>query len=878
LNRRDYVRFPSKVPCRYGTVCAFLIFCLISFFSVSSTHAQDTYSLPFRNDILEFKAVNDNTVQVSYLVGGVSDAPSPIIDPKFAPSGKFTSIDSSGNDLYIRGPKYTIQIDPKRVWISSSQGGALYFNRDSNAISSNYLRGHIGANSFPNVFYGVENDFPYLARNSDVYEIFGGDQGHAGGMFLWSPTGMALFADVDEGFTSVKDSFEYSKNASTRKNNVFYFIAGTPAEIFHSYYTITGFPDIPPLWALGFIHSKWKQDEQEVLTKINLYHEKDIPLDAFALDFEWMDWGNAWGEFKWNPLNFPSAASGALRDTLAKLNCHLIGMRKPRVHMDEPQGKFADSMGWIFAKGGDYVSGKIVGLIDFYNPAARAWFWNSFIDSSYNSYERGITSYWNDEASYKGSLTHFFMQKAQYDGQRSYNNERVFSLNRNYFCGAQRFGYTLWSGDIQSSFDELAYQRTRMLKSVNLGSGLWSMDIGGFFGRADSTPSTAENFYRWMQMGAFVPIYRVHSIDTAQREPWLYGAEAERISTDFIRLRYELLPYLYSAFHEYHVSGIPPVRPLVFDNPTETGTYDEIRAWKFGSKMIAAPAVTQGENAVTFYLPAGRWYDFWTDESRTGGYDVTVDKGKEKIPLFVRAGAIIPRRKHGKYSLDDAGFSEIDFHIYPRGNDSLAYYEDDFHSYDYEKGKYASIAYVHASGDSIETVRIGKQEGDFSIRPRPGYFIFHTEGRAGLSALLNDLSLPLLSKDDLLAGNANGWARDDSARTIIVKITDPFSEGTVTLMYQSASVRGTQTDPLTLRLEANPAGNELDVIVTSAQNMNAHIEIIDMLGKTDKQFETAIPGGENRLTIPIATLASGSYLLRIRSNEGASTIQFVKNH
>jgi alpha-glucosidase (family GH31 glycosyl hydrolase) len=827
--------------------------------------------------VLEFKAVNDNTVQISYLIGGISDTPSPIIDPKFIPSGTFTSIDSSGNDLYIRGPKYTIDIDQKRVWISSAQGGSLYFNRDSNSIFSNYLRGYFGTGSLTNGFYGVENDIASLARNGDVYQITGGDQGHAGGMFLWSPKGIGIFADVDEGYTSVKDSFEYSKNASTRKNNVFYFIAGTPAEIFHAYYTITGFPDIPPLWALGFIHSKWKQDEHEVLTKINLYHEKDIPLDAFALDFEWMDWGNTWGEFKWNPLNFPSAASGALRDTLAKLNCHLIGMRKPRVHMDEPEGKFADSMGWIYVKGGDYVSNRLVGLIDFYNPAARTWFWNSFIDSSYNSYERGITAYWNDEASYKGSLTHFFMEEAQYEGQRVYNNERVFSLNRNYFCGAQRFSYALWSGDIQSTFDELAYQRNRMLKSVNLGSGLWSMDIGGFFGRADSTPSIAENFYRWMQMGAFVPIYRIHSIDTAQREPWLYGAEAERISTDFIRLRYELLPYLYSAFHEYHVSGIPPVRALVFDHPTETGTYEEIRAWKFGSKMVVAPAVTEGISTVTFYLPTGRWYDFWTDESRTGGYDVTVDKGKEKIPVFVRAGAIIPRRKHGKYSLDSDSFSEIDFHIYPHGSDSLTYYEDDFHSYDYEKGKYALIAYVHTSSDSSETVRIGSQEGQYSIRPRPGYFIFHTDGRSGLSAFLDDVGLQLLSKDDLFASNANGWARDDAAGTIIVKITAPFSAGTVAIHYQTESVpQPDKRDPLTLRLESNPARNELDAIVTCIQSTNTHVEIIDMLGKTDVQFEFAIPSGANRLTIPIGSLASGSYFLRIRSNMGMKTVQFVK--
>ncbi len=822
--------------------------------------------------VLECSGVDSRTIGITILEAGTSEKQTPVIDPAFKPI-EFTHIDTSTSVAVLSMSECHLEFDRTTTSIT-------FFNKNNKEIFVTDL--NIGfqlysltASITTGVYYGLENDAPQLATTSEQTPITGGDQGHAGGMFIWSPAGFSLLADVIEGSAAINgnsSTMSFWRSDSLHHNSI-YLSAGTPAELFKSYYTITGFPDLPPYWSLGFIHSKWKQDQSEVLSKIHTYHDRNIPLDGWALDFEWMDWGNDQGEFKWNPIAFPSASTGAFRDSLDALGIHLIGIRKPRIHLETSEGAYAKEHGFFCDSGTDYFSHKKIGLLDYYQPEVRRWFWNSFIDPSHNCYDLGVRSYWNDEAGYKGSLMYLYMQQSQYEGQRAYNNERVFSLNRNYFCGAHRYGYGLWSGDLQSTFDELNYQRPRMLKSIALGSGFWSMDIGGFWGKQDSTPTVAENYYRWMQMGAFVPFYRIHSVDVAEREPWLYGVEADSIAEKFIRLRYELLPYIYAAFWKYHTTGTPPVRPLVFDYPDETATFTEIRAWKFGDDMIVAPITTQGATSVTFYLPAGAWYDYWTDELYTGGREVTISKPKDQIPILIRAGAIIPKRKSGLNSADSSAFSSIEFHIFGSTAASAAYYEDDLRTYDYEKGVYAEIPYVNSTSGSIQTLFINTTQGSYDVPERTGYMIFHLDDTKPKTVTYNGIDVPEVAPDSISAAGHICWCR--SGKRIVFKTFSPFKSSSIALLPAADVVQAANSERPAISALANPVTADLMLSISSRTTDRVAVSILDSKGSIVKHVTLDLLSGKQIRSIPISDLTTGSYYL-IMDGSAAAILPFIK--
>ncbi|MGH8157295.1 MAG: TIM-barrel domain-containing protein [Rhodanobacter sp.] len=601
-----------------------------------------------------------------------------------------------------------------------------------------------------------------------------GEQGNAGAPFVWSTAGYGVLV-VSDGNVDFRDTLPHGKpDADQRlarldirphtirpetkpaKPSVdFYILVGQPRELFGELATLSGHTPLFPKWAMGFTNSQWGIDQQELLQIVDTYRAKHIPLDNITLDFDWKAWGeDDYGEFRWNASKFPDGPDGKLKTELDQRGIHLTGIMKPRVHVDTVEGRYATAHDlWRPGEEAtpDYFSHKPVKDIDFDKPAARAWFFN---DALKHSYATGIVGWWNDEADNTPSNTQFLnMQRTLYDGQRAISNQRVWSINRNFWLGSQRYAYGLWSGDIPTGFASMAGQRARMLSAINVGAMQWGMDGGGF---KDGTP-TPENYARWIEFGAFTPIFRVHGDFGQKRQPWVYGPIAEKAATDAIRLRYALIPYIYSYEYQRRVTGVGLVRPLLFDWPHDPQVCNDVDAWMFGDYLLVSPVVEPGQTSKDVYLPTGRWTDWFSGKVYQGGQTIHLaidSKTWSDIPLFIRDGAIIPTQPAEDY-VGQHPLTQLDVEVFPdTQRTTFEYYDDDGNSYDYEHGAYFSQSLaVQRSGDKVQ-FETATQSGNF--KPALQFYLLKIHG--GTAAAVSGHLKSFASLDALQHSAGEGWA------------------------------------------------------------------------------------------------------------------------
>jgi alpha-glucosidase (family GH31 glycosyl hydrolase) len=474
------------------------------------------------------------------------------------------------------------------------------------------LYGIKGFNAFQHDVAGLLRHGRWVAK--------AGRQGNAGAPFVWSTRGFGLLIDTD-GATFDLDNGHIAVRGTSRPDVDYYILAGKPKAIFSALADISGHAPLFPKWAMGFTNSQWGIDEQELLNIVKTYRSKHIPLDNFTLDYDWKAWGQGhYGEFRWNPKKFPDGPTGKLARMLDAKGVKLTGIMKPRIHIHTVEGRYATAHHfWVPGQKAykDYFSHTLVKDIDFNKPAARAWFGHSAIKYAF---DKGIVGWWNDEADDLGDNTQFLnMERGLYEAQRAQSDKRVWSINRNFWLGSQRYAYGLWSGDIHTGFATMAAQRERMLSAIDVGEMKWGMDGGGFQGH----PSD-QNYARWIEFGAFTPIFRVHGTHGEKRQPWRYGAVAEKAATRAIRLRYALIPYTYSYVWSGHVTGIGLVRPLIFAYPGDTQVRNDISAWMFGKWLLVSPVVKKDQTEKRIYLPRGTWTDYFTGKAYHGGRTITV--------------------------------------------------------------------------------------------------------------------------------------------------------------------------------------------------------------------------------------------------------------
>lgn len=676
----------------------------------ATPQAHAAISVPMDGGVLDLSLIRDNVLRVHFLPGGKASSPTLVMAPD-APVGPI--VESSGVSVNRRGSAAVMRSGTVRVVFDKASRTLELFDAgrrrpllveprlDSLSRGSATLRFANGS-----ALYGIDGFNIYQRPRAGLLRrgiqlASAGSQGNAGAPLVWSTAGFAVLLD-SKGARFDLHAADLTVGKLSRPDPDFYLIAGAPRAIFAAVADLSGHAPLFPKWSLGFINSQWGIDQPQLLQIVRGYRSRRIPLDAFSLDFDWKAWGqDRYGEFRWNARKFPDGPGGRLGAELAGLGVHLIGIMKPRIHVATEEGRYASEHHlWVSSEKPslDYFSHRLARDLDFDNADTRAWFFNP---SLMHSFDTGIVGWWNDEADEDGDDTEFLnMERSLYDGQRSHSAERVWSLNRNFWLGAQRYAYALWSGDIDTGFSSMAEQRPRMLSAIDVGEMWWGMDGGGFHGHP-----TPQNYARWIEFDAFAPIFRVHGDHWERRQPWLYGPIAERAATRAIRLRYALMPYLYSYAWQGTQTGVGVVRPLTFDWAGDPNVRNDSAAWMFGDWLLVSPVVEQDAREKRIYLPRGIWTGWSSGDIHLGGRTITMPvdgKTWSDIPLFIRQGAIIPTQQVVDY-VGEHRIAELSVSIFPaEQRTSFDYYDDDGETYAYQRGEYfLQRISVQSSGHAI---------------------------------------------------------------------------------------------------------------------------------------------------------------------------------
>lgn len=489
----------------------------------------------------------------------------------------------------------------------------------------------------------------------------------------------------------------------------YYFIyAPSVGEILNHYTHLTGRMEMPPLWSIGYQQCRYSYyPDKEVLNLARTFRDKDIPADTIVFDIHYMD---EYKIFTWSKRDFTDPK--ALLHELREMGFHVVVMCDPGIKVEEGYKAYEDGIKHdVFIKypDGTFYTGQVwpgwCHFPDFTNPQARRWWKEQFTDYI----DLGIEGFWNDmneiatwgqmlpehiELDFDGNrgtmrrgrnLYGFQMARSTYEGTKALlKGKRPFNLTRSAYSGIQRYA-AVWTGD-NVAYDEHMILGVRLINSMGLaGIAFTGYDVGGFVGDANN-----KLFARWISIGAFSPFFRGHSmINSRDSEPWAYGEEVEQISRNYIKFRYQLLPYIYSLFHEANLTGMPVQRSLAIEYTHDPKIYDGLyqNQYLFGPSLLVIP-VESTKDFVKVYFPEGEWYSLYDGKKFPGNNEVILECPVQRLPVFVKGGAILPM-KPVKASTKEPSDTLI-LHVYLGShNASFTYYEDDGSSFEYQKGEYA---------------------------------------------------------------------------------------------------------------------------------------------------------------------------------------------
>jgi alpha-glucosidase/alpha-D-xyloside xylohydrolase len=484
------------------------------------------------------------------------------------------------------------------------------------------------------------------------------------------------------------------------------FIVGArePAQVMAEYARLTGRPELPPLWSFGYLQShRTLAGPDEIRRVARTFREKKLPCDALiylGTDFTPSGWNTHNGEFTWHPKNFPDPKRmiGELHEQHFKVVLHTVlegrrltgAVSDPCTAAPLPSGRTSDNR-WPPDR-----------QVSCYWPVHKTL------------YDAGIDGWWPDQGDGLDAPSRLARIRMYFEGSQQFRpNERVFALHRNGHAGMQRYAAFLWSGDVYTTWETLKTHVPVAINTSLTGIPYWGTDIGGF---VPTKEYTGELHVRWFQFGAFCPLFRAHGRTWHLRLPWgwntgelghneianytggagnpdpseLRNAEVEPICRKYLELRYRLIPYLYSAVRETHETGLPIMRALWLHYPDDATAVARGDEYLWGRDMLVAPVVEKGATSRKLYLPRGAWYDFWTEEKVEGGREVSKAVDLATMPLYARAGSIIPLGPVKQYTAERVD-GPLTLVIYPGADATFTLYEDDGHTFDYRRGEWMGI-------------------------------------------------------------------------------------------------------------------------------------------------------------------------------------------
>ncbi len=537
----------------------------------------------------------------------------------------------------------------------------------------------------------------------------------------------------------------------------YYFINGpTLTEVSERFTRLTGKPEMPPMWALGYHQCRWSYyPESRVRHLASTFRKKQIPCDALYLDIDYMD---EYRVFTWNNELFPNPAE-MIRD-LKEQGFKTIVMIDPGVKVDDDYPVYTegrDNRYFCTRPDGEMIIAPVwpskCAFPDFTHPDVRDWWGDLYEDLMQEKLVSGIWNDMNEPAvfeieakTFPEHVRHHFdghpcshkkahniygmqMARASLEGIKKHNpDKRPFLLTRANFAGGQRYA-ALWTGDNIATWDHLKLANEQSQRLSISGYSFVGSDVGGFV----ENPSP-ELFSRWLQLAIFHPLFRNHTmgynVDGAaavkkeevelrkaqsdlDQEPWVFGERFTDINRSIIELRYRLLHYLYTAFFNYVQHGTPIIRPLGFYDQTDEKALEENDAFMFGDHILVSPVLEKGAEEVETYLPKGIWYDFRSGECLKGKQTHKIDAPPSEIPFFVRAGTVLPLREVMQYTQErDPKLLELNVYAGTSSNEAGQLYEDAEEGYNYKKGDYRLTSYNIENSENNLTITASR-EGKF---------------------------------------------------------------------------------------------------------------------------------------------------------------------
>lgn len=640
-------------------------------------------------------AVTDSTLRIS--VAAVDESldkyyeDGSIAPRKFGKPMLVLRTDAAGQEIPWGEYMVGVATKPLRISVKHPQRGVvqeLTFRPDVNQIGFSYNDAPVygmGPGVHPMDRRGVKD----IMRNGagDNLRVFGARNpipwvmGDGWGIYFHEPGGQFDLSG-EAGFFRPSDV--------ARGQDLYLCVSPTPAGLLRQYAEITGYPHLPAKWTLGFQQSHRTIDSREqILNEAKTFREKKLPCDAMiylGTGFCPSGWNTGHGSFAFNEAVFPDPVE-ILRE-FHDLHFNVV------LHVVNPPEN-------LHGKVDDTGSAAAV-------PGDAANYWQQHVPLI----KIGVDGWWPDEGDVLPTPSRLVRNRMYWEGGRMTTpTRRPFALHRNCYAGIQRWGW-LWSGDTFSTWKTL---ETQIMMGINAGlSGVpyWGTDIGGF---VPTKEFTAELFVRWFQFGAFCPSFRCHGRTWQLRRPWgwdtgSYGASemgasaeaflpkpedlhnktVEPICRTFLNTRSALMPYLYSAAWETHTTGIPLIRSLGFAFPQDKAAWATADAYLFGPSLLVAPVFEQGAKERKVYLPAGGWYDFWTAKRIEGGNVATVPAPLDSMPLFVRAGSILPTGPVKQY-VSEPSKEPVRLTVYPGADGSFQLYDDAGDGFAYEKRAYSLV-------------------------------------------------------------------------------------------------------------------------------------------------------------------------------------------
>lgn len=529
----------------------------------------------------------------------------------------------------------------------------------------------------------------------------------------------------------------------------YYFINGKNMDdVISGYRAATGKSQVMPKWAMGYWLSRERYKTQdELLEALGEYRKRQVPLDVIVQD--WSYWPvDAWGSHEFDKERYPDP-KGMIQSIHDQHARFMISVW-PKFYITTEHYKELDAIGAMYQQAvkdsiRDWIyPGYIGSFYDAYNPEAQKLYWNQMNE---HLYSLGVDAWWMDASepnvqdntnmdyrkslcgpTYLGPSTKYFNAyslenaKAIYDGQRGVNpDDRVFLLTRSGFTGLQRYSTATWSGDIGTRWEDMKAQISAGLNFAMSGIPYWTMDIGGFCveKRYEQAKEGSEDLNewrelntRWYQFGAFCPLFRSHG-QYPYREIYHISPEGTPTYNSmkyYTELRYRLMPYIYSLAGMTYLNDYTIMRALVMDFPKDKRTYDMDDQFMFGPAFMACPVHKYKERSRDVYFPEGIWYDYYTGKNLSGGVSKTVEAPYERMPLYVRAGSIIPTGKLIQSTAEEQ--KDLTVYVYTGTDGNFTLYEDNGVNYDYEKGEFSTVGFRY--NEAGKKLTIEKRQGQYA--------------------------------------------------------------------------------------------------------------------------------------------------------------------